>query len=115
MRKLVYEKQQTWHKALYDALWVDRINPKRAIGMSPFQLLYGLNVESPITMELPALKLAKVIEDETYQDSLDKRIIFLSHLEETRAEAVDRIVVHQNQVKALFDKKIASHELSVGD
>lgn len=115
MRKLVDEKQQTWHKALYDALWADRITPKRAIGMSPFQLLYGLNVEILITMELPALKLAKAIEDETYQDSLDKRIMFLSQLEETRVEVVDRIVAHQSQVKALFDRKTTSRDFAIGD
>lgn len=85
MRKLVDERQQTWHKSLYDALWADCITPKSAIDMSPFQLLYGSNAKIPITMELLALKLAKAIEDETYQDSLDKRIVFLSQLEETRA------------------------------
>lgn len=36
IRKLVEENQRSWHKALFDALWADRITPKRAIGMSPF-------------------------------------------------------------------------------
>lgn len=94
---------------------MDYITPKRAFGMSPFQILYGLNAEIPITMELPTLKLAKAIEDETYQDSLDKWIMFLSQLEETRAEVVDRIATHQSQVKALFDKKTTSCEFSIGD
>ncbi|XP_059073351.1 uncharacterized protein LOC131874126 [Cryptomeria japonica] len=114
MRKLVEERQRTRYKALYDALWVDRINPKRAIGMSPFQLLYALNYEIPITVELPTLKLAKAIEDVTYQDSPDKRIMFLSQLEETRAEVVDRIAAYQSQVKVLFDKETTSREFSVG-
>ncbi|XP_059078073.1 uncharacterized protein LOC131876648 [Cryptomeria japonica] len=115
IRKLVDERQWTWHKALYDALWADCIAPKRAIDMSFFQLLYGLNVELPITLELPALKLAKAGEDETYQGSLDKWIMFLSQLEETRAEVVDRIFAHQSQVKALFDKKATSREFTDGD
>ncbi|XP_059070529.1 uncharacterized protein LOC131860171 [Cryptomeria japonica] len=115
IRKLFDERQWTWHKALYDVLWADRITPKRAIGMSPFQLLYGLNVEIPITLELLVLKLSKVVEDETYQGSLDKWIMFLSQLEETRAEVVDRIVAHQSQVKVLFDKKATSCEFIVGD
>lgn len=36
IKKLVDEKQRTWHKALFDTLCVDCITPKRAIGMSPF-------------------------------------------------------------------------------
>ncbi|KAH9324211.1 hypothetical protein KI387_004389, partial [Taxus chinensis] len=31
IRKLVDENQQMWHKSLYDALWADRITPKRSL------------------------------------------------------------------------------------
>ena len=62
--------------------------------MSPFQLLYGLNAEIPITLELPALKLAKAIEDETFDNSVDKRIMYLSELEENRVQVADRITEH---------------------
>ncbi|XP_057831801.1 uncharacterized protein LOC131042503 [Cryptomeria japonica] len=96
IKKLVDKKQRTWHKALFDALWVDRITPKREINMSPFQLLYGKNVKILITLELPSLKLAKAIEDEIYQSLLDKRIMFLSQLEEARVEVVDHISAHQS-------------------
>lgn len=82
IRKLVEENQRSWHKDLYDALWADMITPKRAIGMSPFLLFYGKNAEIPITLELPTLKLAKEIEDETFESALDKRIMYLSQLEE---------------------------------
>ena len=70
------DNQRTWHKALFDALWAHRITQKRAIGMSPFQLLYGLNAEIPITLELPALKLVKAIQDGTFESSLDERTMF---------------------------------------
>ncbi|XP_057862524.1 uncharacterized protein LOC131070880 [Cryptomeria japonica] len=36
IHKLVEENQRSWHKALYDALWADKITPKRAIGMADF-------------------------------------------------------------------------------
>ncbi|KAH9315469.1 hypothetical protein KI387_024096, partial [Taxus chinensis] len=67
IRKLVDENQRIWHKSLYDALWADRITPKRSLGMSPFQVLYGIDAELPISAELPALRLARAIEDETFQ------------------------------------------------
>ncbi|KAH9307037.1 hypothetical protein KI387_011441, partial [Taxus chinensis] len=30
IRKLVNESQRNWHKKLYDALWADRITPKKS-------------------------------------------------------------------------------------
>ncbi|KAH9315745.1 hypothetical protein KI387_024372, partial [Taxus chinensis] len=78
--------QQMWHKSLYDALWADRITPKRSLGMSPFQVLYGIDAELPISAELPALRLARAIEDETFQSSLEKRIMYLAELEEKRVK-----------------------------
>ncbi|KAH9331585.1 hypothetical protein KI387_003693 [Taxus chinensis] len=36
VRKLVDENQRNWHNKLYDALWVDRINPKKAISYRAF-------------------------------------------------------------------------------
>ncbi|KAH9324303.1 hypothetical protein KI387_004481, partial [Taxus chinensis] len=78
------------------------ITPKRSLGMSPFQVLYGINAELPISAELPTLFLARVIEDETFQNSLEKRVMYLAELEEKRVRVVDKIIEHQNQVKRLF-------------
>ncbi|KAH9320027.1 hypothetical protein KI387_021796, partial [Taxus chinensis] len=81
------------------------ITLKRSLGMSPFQVLYGINTELPISTELPALHLAQAIKDETFQNSLEKRVMYLTELEEKRVKVVDRITKHQNQVKILFNKK----------
>ncbi|KAH9293197.1 hypothetical protein KI387_041603, partial [Taxus chinensis] len=83
--------------------------------MSPFQVLYGTDAELPISTELPALCLARAIEDETFQNSLEKRIMYLAALEEKRVRVIDRITEHQNQVKRLFDKKAKQRDFQVGD
>ncbi|KAH9300143.1 hypothetical protein KI387_011726, partial [Taxus chinensis] len=80
--------------------------------MSPFQVLYGTGAELPISAELPALRLARTIEDETFRSSLEKRIMYLEELEEKRVRVVDRITEHQNQVKRLFDKKAKQRKFS---
>ncbi|KAH9307098.1 hypothetical protein KI387_011502, partial [Taxus chinensis] len=67
------------------------ITPKKAIGMSPFQLLYGVEAEIPLMIKMPTLKLLQAIEDGQYKDSIDKRILFLEKLEENRLQVVDRI------------------------
>lgn len=87
--KLVDENQRLLQKFLYDTLWADHITPKWAIGMSSFQLLYGLDAKIPITLELPPLKLARAIEHETYPNCMDKKIMFLNQLEEQCAQVVD--------------------------
>ncbi|KAH9311350.1 hypothetical protein KI387_026385, partial [Taxus chinensis] len=56
IRKLVDINQRNWHKKLFDALWADRITPKRAIDMSPFQILYGAETQILISLEIPALQ-----------------------------------------------------------
>ncbi|KAH9301068.1 hypothetical protein KI387_012651, partial [Taxus chinensis] len=83
--------------------------------MSPFQVLYGTDAELPISAEIPALRLARAIEDETFQNSLEKRIMYLTELEEKRVRVVDKITEHQNQVKRLFDKKAKQRNFQVGD
>ncbi|KAH9325459.1 hypothetical protein KI387_005637, partial [Taxus chinensis] len=65
--------------------------------MSPFQLLYGIDAQIPITLELPALKLAQAVDDECFTNALDKRIMFLSKLEEQRSQVANRIEEHQSK------------------
>ena len=73
--------------------------------MSPFQVVYGIDVEIPLSIELPALRLAKAIEDETFQSSIEKRIMYLDRLEEEWSKVVDHITDHQRKFKNIFDKK----------
>ena len=75
------------------------------IGISPFELVYGTEANLPLPLELATCKLRKVIEDDIYRDGLEKRILYLSKLEEERTEIVDHITQHQMRVKEIFDKK----------
>ena len=90
---------------LYEALWADRITPKRAIGMAPFELAYGIGAQVSLPLELSATKLQSVIEDQCFKDSLEKRIMYLHKLENERSKFVDHITEHQMKVKHIFDKR----------
>ncbi|KAH9328655.1 hypothetical protein KI387_000763, partial [Taxus chinensis] len=72
--------------------------------------LYGTDAELPISAKLPTLRLSWAIKDETFQNSLEKRIMYLAELEEKRIRVVDKITEHQNQVKRLFNKKAKPRE-----
>ena len=55
IKKTLERNQRSWHEKLKSALWVDRITPKRSIGMPPYTLVYGKEVRLPISVEFPAL------------------------------------------------------------
>ncbi|XP_059064237.1 uncharacterized protein LOC131856454 [Cryptomeria japonica] len=63
MRKLVSENFRDWHKKLHEALWADQTSPKRAIGMSPFELVYGIGAQISLPLELAASKLQTVHDE----------------------------------------------------
>ncbi|KAH9317537.1 hypothetical protein KI387_019306, partial [Taxus chinensis] len=69
----------------------------------------------PITLELPALHLAKAVEDEHLRDSFDKRIMYLTRIEEERVDVVNRISAHQQKAKRIFDKNARQRDFQVGD
>ena len=107
--------QKNWHKKIHEALWKDRVTPKRAINISPFELLYGTEANLPLPLELATSKLRIVIKDDIYMDDLEKRILYLSKLEEEREEIVDHIMQHHMQVKNMFDKRTRPWKFMVGD
>lgn len=42
LRKLLNKNPRNWHNKLKYALWVDRIRVKNVLGMSPFEIVYGI-------------------------------------------------------------------------
>jgi hypothetical protein len=64
IKKLLTENKKSWDSKLKYALWDDRINTKRSLGTSPFQLVYGIDVVFPTQLGLPVLKfLQEEIEE----------------------------------------------------
>ncbi|XP_057860570.1 uncharacterized protein LOC131069226 [Cryptomeria japonica] len=93
--KLVDENQRTWHKHLYEALWADRTTKKRAIRLCPFEIIYGTEAKLPILLELSFLKFQEVLGNYEFKDALEKRVLYLTKMEQQREAVVDRIREHQ--------------------
>ena len=43
IKKLLDINIKSWHKKLVNALWADQVSQKKSIGMSPFELVYGVD------------------------------------------------------------------------
>ena len=56
INKLLEDNKRSWHTKLKYALWADIISTKRAIGMSPFQLVYGTEVIFPASLGIPVMR-----------------------------------------------------------
>ena len=56
MKNLLAENKKAWDNKLKYALWADSITTKKAIGTSPFQLIYGTEAVFPIQLGLPVMK-----------------------------------------------------------
>jgi len=55
IKKVVEVNNKNWHKKLINALWVDMVNTKKSIGMSPFQLVYGVDSMFPSSLAIPVM------------------------------------------------------------
>ena len=59
LKKTVIQNQRSWHLALPNALWADRVTPKNSLGVSPYTLVYGKEAILPLNILLPSSKLAQ--------------------------------------------------------
>ena len=97
----------------YTLLFGCTANVKTATCFSPFQLVHGVEVVTPIECEIPSLKIAiHVLPDTT---ELEERPIHLEHLDEQHRDALTANQAHKNRVKIQYDKSIKPRIFSDGE
>jgi hypothetical protein len=53
----VRKRKYDWHLMLYPSLWAYRTSVENSIGVSPFQLVHGMEFTLPIECKIPSLRL----------------------------------------------------------
>ena len=48
IKNQLQDNKKSWKKNIVNALWADKHTTKRSIGMSPYQLVYGMDVFFPL-------------------------------------------------------------------
>jgi hypothetical protein len=89
---LEYNKK-AWDSKIKYTLWDNRVKTKRSLGISPFQLVYGIEVVFPTQLALPVAKLFQDYEGEP--DNMVGRIHQLGEVQQTREQVMDRAHDHQ--------------------
>ena len=54
VKKTVTENHRSWHLALPNSLWDDRVTPKNSLGVSLYTLVYGKEAIIPPNIKLPS-------------------------------------------------------------
>ena len=108
IKKLLEDNKKTWNKKLVNALWADRLNTKKSIGTSPYQLVYGMDVVFPSSLGVPVMKIIQELQVET--NDIQRRINQTIHLQQTREEVCIKSQVIQGKIKKIYDKKTKEYD-----
>ena len=79
------------------ALWDDRITIKKAIGTSPFQLVYGTDVVFPVPLGIPVMKFLHDSQEESRD--IQRRIYALIELQQKHETIEEKAQLYKTKVK----------------
>jgi hypothetical protein len=113
IKKILTDNKKTWHIHLKYALWANRISTKREIGMSHFQMVYGIDVILPINLALPVMKIWQDSNEEP--NDITRRENQLVEVQKNRTEVNKKLQRYQDKMKTLFDQKAKDRDLFPGD
>jgi len=113
LKKVSAEKPKDWHRYLGPLMFAVRDTPQDSTGFTPFELLYGHKVRTPMTL----LKRIWTDEDEDpevktwYQYVVDLR----DRVEETCKMAKEQLAKVQVRNQKYYNKRTRDRKLQVGD
>jgi ribonuclease HI len=113
IKKLLEDNKRAWDSKLKFALWVDRVTTKKSLGLSPFQLVYGIEAIFPIQLALPVVDLLHGYEGEP--NLILKRIHQMVEVQQIREQVLNRAYSRQQKIKQAFDQKNKKKEFEPGD
>jgi transposase InsO family protein len=85
IKRLLEDNKKAWDSKLKFSLWDDRVTTKRSLGVSPFQLVYGVEAIFPSHLALPVEKFFQDYQGEP--DDMIRRIQQLVEVQQTREKA----------------------------
>eukprot|EP00253_Pinus_taeda_P008118 PITA_08118 len=113
IKKVLEENKKNWHKKLVNALWADRLKTKRSIGVSPYELVYGLESKFPSSLGIPIMKLLQEIQAEP--NDMQRRVNQIICLQQTRDQVYNRVQILQEKLKKAFDRRTKAEDFNMGD
>eukprot|EP00253_Pinus_taeda_P024959 PITA_24959 len=113
IKKLLEINKKSWHKRLVNALWADRVSQNKSIGMSSFELVYGVDTVFPSSLAAPVVKLLQEADNE--EDPMQRRLNQMVHLQQIREEVLKNTSKLQEKIKKIYDRKAKVDKFQVDD
>jgi hypothetical protein len=113
IKKLLEDNKKAWNSNLKFSLWDDRVTTKRSLGISPFQLVYGIKAIFPSQLAFPVEKFLQDYQGEP--DDMVKQIQQPVEVQQTREKLLDKAQYHQQKIKESFDKKVSKEDFQLRD
>ena len=98
---------------MVNALWADQVSQKKSIGMSPFELVYGVYALFPTSLAAPVVKLLQEAGSE--DDPMQRRLNQMIHLQQTREEVFQNTSKLQEKIKKIYDIKAKANKFQLDD
>lgn len=98
---------------MINALWADRVSQKKSIGMSPFEIIYGIDTIFLTSLGVTVVKLLQ--EDGSEEDHYQKRISQMIHLQQMREEVFQNTFRLQERIKKVYDWKAKANKFQIED
>eukprot|EP00253_Pinus_taeda_P011791 PITA_11791 len=113
IKKMLEINKKRWHKKLVNALWADRVSQKKSIGMSPFEIVYGIDAVFPTSLSVLVVRLLQEAGEDS--DPMQRRINQMIHLQQTREEVFQNSLRLQERIKKIYDTKAKSENFQLED
>lgn len=103
IKKLLEANKKNWHNALINALSIDRVSSKKSLGLSPFQIVYGVDILFLTSLAISVIILLQEARSE--ENDMQHRINKMIHLEQTREEVFHNTSKLHERIKRIYDQK----------
>jgi DNA-binding transcriptional regulator PaaX len=101
---LLEDNKKAWDSKIKFSLWDDKVTTKRSLGLSPSQLMYGVEAIIPSQLAFPVEKFLQDYQGEP--DNMIIRIHQLVEVQQTRDQLLDKAHDHQKKIKKVFNQKV---------
>ena len=110
-KKVSAEKPKDWHRYLGPLMFAVRDTPQDSTGFTPFELLYGHKVRTPMTL----LKRIWTDEDPEVKTLYQYVVDLRDRVEETCKMAKVELAKVQVRNQKYYNKRTRNRKLQVGD
>ncbi|GAB2268987.1 hypothetical protein Dimus_038752 [Dionaea muscipula] len=114
IRKLIDKNPRVWHEMLPRALWALRTTPRATTGITPFQLVYGMEAVVPteVVVESVRVMFQDALSPSEYAEAMTQSLLSLEVL---RLEVLNRIKIHKARMTRYYNKKVMAKSFAQGE